>query len=208
MKERDPDFDAITEKEIWEEARDRLQICIDAESSDRTKAKVAILFREGEGHWDDDYVTTASAETPQLTINLTDALVRRVVNNIKQQRPRGKAHPVGDDADIETAEVINGVGRHVEYRSEASVAYDTAADSSVTSGWGYCRLIAEYVSPDSFDMDLRILPIRNVFTVYMDHHACGAGSDVVLDLDQDEAHRVQAAIPQSRQCAVERCGTR
>jgi hypothetical protein len=178
MKERDPDFDAITEKEIFEEARDRLQICIDAESSDRTKAKVAILFREGEGHWDDDYVTTASAETPQLTINLTDALVRRVVNNIKQQRPRGKAHPVGDDADIETAEVINGIGRHVEYRSEASVAYDTAADSSVTSGWGYCRLIAEYVSPDSFDMDLRILPIRNIFTVYMDPSAImPAGQD-------------------------------
>lgn len=161
------EFLAITEKDIFEEARDRRMIAVDAESRDRTLAKDDALFREGD-QWDHAPTTTASAETPELTINFTDTLATRVVNNIKEQRPRGKAHPVGDGATIEIAEVINGVGRHVEYRSEASVAYDNAADQAVTSGWGYFRILSEYVSPDSFDQDLRILPIFNTFSVYMD----------------------------------------
>jgi len=159
---------AEKESDIFEEARDRHQISLAATSDDRNLAKEDFLFGEGEGHWDDDVVTTASAATPQLTINLTDALVNRVVNNIKEQRPRGKAHPVGDGADIDRAKVINGIGRHVEYRSQASVAYDTAADCAVRAGWGYARLVAEFISPDSFKKDLRILPIDNIFSVYDD----------------------------------------
>lgn len=164
---RDPEFDAITEREIFEEARDRLQLAIDAETDDRNLAKEDLKFREGD-QWDHDIVTTSSSETPELTINLTDMLCRRVVNNMKQQRPRGKAHPVGDGANTDTAELINGLGRHVEYRSEASVAYDTAGEMAVACGWGYARLIIEYVDSDSFEKDIRILPIRNIFTVYMD----------------------------------------
>ena len=167
---RDPDFEAITEKEIFEEAKDRLQICVDAESDNRTKARNDLKFREGD-QWDHDVLTTASEESPELTINLTDSLVRRVVNNMKQQRPRGKCHPVGDGADVETAKIINGIGRHVEYRSEASVAYDIGGEMAVSCGWGYWRILSEYVTPTSFDQDLRILPIQNIFTVYMDPSA-------------------------------------
>jgi hypothetical protein len=160
---------AEKESDIWLEAKDRLQISLSATNDDRNLMKEDLLFGEGEGHWDDDVVvTTATKETPQLTINLSDALVGRVVNNIKEQRPRGKAHPVGDGADVDRAKFINGIGRHVEYRSQASVAYDTAADCAVRAGVGYARLVAEYISPDSFKKDLRILPIDNIFSVYDD----------------------------------------
>ena len=98
-------------------------------------------------------------------------MVKRVENNIKQQRPRGKCHPVGEGADIEIAELINGIGRHIETRSEASIAYDTAATQAITAGWGYFRLIVEFVNARSFDKDMRIVPIRNLFTVNMDPSA-------------------------------------
>lgn len=175
--DEDREFDAIKEEDIWEEARDRLQICADAESGNRQRAKVAIAFREGD-QWDHSNTTTASEDEPELTINLTDALVRRVENNIKQQRPRGKCHPVGDGADVEVAEVINGIGRHIEVRSDASVAYDNAASSALDAGCGYFRLVAEFVDRRSFQKDLRILPILNAFTVYMDPGAImPSGSD-------------------------------
>lgn len=162
------EFLAISEQEIWEEARDRMAICADVESSDRTRAKTEILFREGEGHWDNNNITSASEERPELVINLTDALCTRVENNLREQERSGKAHPVGDGGDVEIAEIINGIGRHVEVRSEAAVAYDQAAKSAITHGWGYFRLVAEWESPRSMRKDLRILPIRNVFSVYMD----------------------------------------
>lgn len=167
VRERDVEFDAITEKDIFEEARDRLAIAIEADSDNRKNAKEDLSFCEGD-QWDDAVTTTASIESPELTINLTDALVRRVVNNMKQQRPRGKAHPVGDGANQDVAELINGIGRHVEYRSEASVAYDTGGEMAVKTGVGYWRLLSEYVAADAFEQDLRILPIRNIFTTYID----------------------------------------
>lgn len=172
MTTRDPEFDAIDAKSIFLEAKDRLHIAITAETDNRNDAKYAMNFREGNNHWDEaPTATTASMDEPELTINLTDTFVTRVENNIREQRPRGKCHPVGDGADIDIAEVINGIGRHVETRSEAGVAYDLAAKCALTAGWGYFRLIAEYVGAKSFHKDLRILPIRNIFTVYMDPSA-------------------------------------
>ena len=175
--EEEREFDAITPSEIWAEARDRLKISTDAESRNRPDAKKAIEFREGD-QWDANTGGSISEDEPELVINLTDALCMRVENNLRQQRPRGKCHPIGDGADVELAELINGIGRHVETRSEASVAYDMAASCALTAGWGYFRLIAEYVSPRSFQKDLRILPIRNIFTVNMDPSAImPAGQD-------------------------------
>lgn len=162
--EEDREFAAITEKEIWEEARDRLQICNEAEGDNRTRAKLAMQFREGQ-QWDPE---PGIDDKIELTINLTDAMCDRVENNIRQQRPRGKVHPVGDGANVEIAEIINGIGRHIELRSEASIAYDTASAQALDGGWGYFRLIAEYLNPRSFQKELRIMMIRNAFTVYMD----------------------------------------
>lgn len=184
MTLRDPEFDAISEKDIFDEAKSRLPIVIDAERDFRNDAKYAMRFREGQGQWDDSpVVTSQSMEEPELVINLTDALVTRVENNIRQQRPRGKCHPVGNGATLEIAEVLNGLGRHVETRSDASVAYDTAARCATTAGVGYFRMVAEYVSPKSFQKDLRILPIRNIFTVFMDPSAImPAGQDAMWGL--------------------------
>lgn len=192
---------ATTDKEIWEEARDRLKMAEDAESKNRALAKADLIFREGE-QWDKKPNTSVSLETIELTINLTDPLVNRVVNNMKQQRPRIKCHPVAEGADLETANVINGLIRHIEYRSNASIAYDTAGDLAATMGWGFWRVIIEYAAPDSFDMEIRILPIMNAFTVYLDPSAIMPdGSDaywgiISNKIKKTEYRRVYGKEPQ------------
>jgi hypothetical protein len=168
MNDRDPDLDAIADEDVFEEARDRMSMSLEADSHNREAAKDAMLFREGENHWDSDYVTSASQENPELVINLTDTLVGRVVNSIADLETRGKCHPIADGADTERADVINGLGRHVEYRSDAPVAYDNATDNAVSGGWGWFRLLAEWASQNSFDKEIRIAPIFDCFTVYPD----------------------------------------
>ena len=168
MSERDSDFAAIKATDIFDEARDRLKISIDAESHNNIKAKDCMLFREGENHWDTNFVTSDTQESPELVINFTDTLVTRVVNSIADLETRGKAHPIADGADTDKADVITDLGRHVEYRSDAQVAYDIATDSAVTIGWGWARLMPEFAAPDSFDKEIRIVPIMNAFSVYPD----------------------------------------
>ncbi len=154
---RDTDIDATSDEDLFEEARDRMAMSLDADSHNRDMSKEAMLFREGENHWDSDYVSSASQESPELVINLTDTLVGRVVNSISDLDTRGRAHPIADGATEEVADVINGLGRHVEYRSDAPVAYDNATDTAVSGGWGWFRLLAEWAAQDSFDKEIRIL---------------------------------------------------
>ena len=105
---------------------------------------------------------------PCLTINKLPQHVRQVTNQQRQNRPSGKVIPADDNADVAVAEVFDGIIRHIEYMSDAEVAYDTACDNQVTYGEGYVRILTEYAREDSFDQDLRIGRIRNAFSVYMD----------------------------------------
>lgn len=164
----DFDKDATTDEGIWRECAERLRIATAAESENRIKGIDAKRFRWGD-QWDADVRNVRKIDgRPALTINHTNTFCQRQENTLRQQRPRIKCHPVGDGADVDTASVVNGLIRHIEDRSTASVAYDTGVKNAVDIGWGYWRVISEYIDPRSFDQELMIKPIRNPFTVYMD----------------------------------------
>jgi hypothetical protein len=117
---------------------------------------------------------------PCLTINKLPQHVRQVTNEQRQNRPSPNVIPVDDDADVEVAEIFDGMIRHIEYMSDADVAYDTACDNQVTYGEGYIRILTEYCDETSFDQDIKIGRIRNSFSVYMDptiQDPCGADAE-------------------------------
>lgn len=58
--------------------------------------------------------------------------------------------------------------RHIEYNSNADVAYDTAFEHAATHGFGYFRIVTDYVDPMSFEQEILIKRIRNPFSVYLD----------------------------------------
>jgi hypothetical protein len=105
---------------------------------------------------------------PCLTINKLPQHVRQVTNDQRQNRPGAKVIPVDDNADVEVADIFNGMIRHIEYISDADVAYDTACENQVAYGEGYIRLLTEYCEDNTFDQDIKIGRIRNSFSVYMD----------------------------------------
>jgi len=167
---------------------------VDAESDNRSRGIEALSFLAGgQGQWPQDlYRDRNSDGRLSITINHTAMLVNRVANNLKQQRPRIKCHPVGDGADVEKAQLVNGLTREIENRSHASVAYDLAAESALHIGWGYYRIVGEYVSPESFDQQLTIKPIRNVFTVYKDPGSVlPDGSDSMRYIISEKMKRIE-----------------
>lgn len=115
---------------------------------------------------------------PCLTINRLPAFIRQVTNDARQNSPSIKFHPVGDGADEDTAKVLDGLVRNIEYTSNADVAYDTALDNAVTGGLGYFRITTDYAADDAFDQDIRIERIVNPLTVYGDPlSTCADSSD-------------------------------
>ena len=132
---------------------------------------------------------------PCLTINKLPQHVRMVTNEQRQNRPSGKVIPADDNADIQVAAIYDGMVRHIEYMSDADVAYDTACENQVTYGEGYIRILTEYCDETSFDQDLRIGRVRNSFSVYMDpmsQDPTGADAEfcfITEDLTKEEYER-------------------
>lgn len=162
------DKQAVTDDEIVKECAERLRIASEAEADNRARGVVALEFRDGQQWPDDLYNQRKIDKRPSLTINHTNTFVKRVVNNMRQERPRIKVHPVGDGADVSKAKIIQGMIRHIESLSNAGVAYDTGGEMAVSIGWGYWRVFSDFTDADSFDQELKIMPIRNPFTVYFD----------------------------------------
>jgi Phage P22-like portal protein len=162
---------AVTDDEVWKECSERLRRAVEAEGENRSQGVKALEFRDGHQWPDDLYNQRKIDKRPSLTINHTNTFCRRVVNNMRQQRPRIKVHPVGEGADIEVAKVIEGIIRHIENISSASVAYDTGGESAVNIGWGYARILTEYIDEKSREQEIKIAPVRNTFTGYIDPSA-------------------------------------
>ena len=150
------------------DAKEFLKLSADAESNNRQEGLDDLKFAAGD-QWPVEIQNSRNLESrPCLTINKIDAYVRQITNQQRQQRPRIKVDPTNSEADAKVAQVITGICRHVEVNSNADDAYDTAFDFAVRMGWGYWRVITDYVSENSFDQEIYIKPIDNPFTVYFD----------------------------------------
>jgi hypothetical protein len=160
-------------------ARSRLDLAVAALAESREDEIDDLRFYAGspDNHWQwpADVLATRGAvqgqtinARPTLTINKLPQHVHQVTNDMRQNRPGAKVIPVDDNADVEVADVFNGMIRHIEYISDADVAYDTACENQVAYGEGYIRILTEYCDPNTFDQDIKIGRVRNSFSVYMD----------------------------------------
>jgi hypothetical protein len=165
--------------DILATARSRLDMAMSALSESREDEIDDLRFYAGspdnQWQWPADVLATRGAvqgqtinARPCLTINKLPQHVRQVTNDMRQNRPGAKVIPVDDKADLQVAEIFNGMIRHIEYISDADVAYDTACENQVAYGEGYIRLLTEYCDDDNFNQDIKIGRVRNSFSVYMD----------------------------------------
>jgi len=139
------------------------------ESEQRTNERDDIEFVGLLKQWPDD-IRFARENDPQgarpcLTVDKVNQYKNQIVNQIRQNRPGIKIRPVDDNADIEVAEIFQGLIRHIEDDSKADQAYDWAAEGAVDSGLGYILVTTEYCG-NSFDQKIMIKRVANRFSCY------------------------------------------
>jgi hypothetical protein len=196
----------MKDKDIISVAKSRFTMAVSAYSESREDELDDLRFYAGspdnQWQWPADVLATRGSvqgqtinARPCLTINKLPQHVRQVTNDQRQNRPSGKVIPVDDKADVEVAEIFDGLVRHIEYISDADVAYDTACENQVAYGEGYIRLLTEYCDDNSFNQDIKIGRIRNSFSVYMDptiQDPCGSDAQwcfITEDLTKEEYER-------------------
>ena len=168
----------------------------EAESEQRREALDMLKFVKLGEQWPSDVKSQRELEgRPCLVINRLPAFGKQVTNDARQNRPMIKTHPVGDKADRETAEILNGLIRNIEYTSNADVAYDTALDFAVNCGIGYTMVNIDYANADNFDKDIKIERVDNPFAIYGDPDSKAADSSdwnrafVISKMTKDDFER-------------------
>jgi hypothetical protein len=138
-------------------ARKRFQAAEDDEKPLREEAMVDLKYVAGD-QWDPAIKKQREdAGRPAMTFPRCHTFVQQVSNEARQNKPQIKFAPV-EDADDDTAEVYEGLARHIQYSSDAQVAYETAVEYSAGGSFGYYRFLSDYCDDDSDDLELKIVP--------------------------------------------------
>lgn len=110
-------------------------------------------------------------DRPCLEFDRLGTTIAQITGDIRQMRPAIKVVPVDSRGDPETADVIAGMVRYVENRSDAPAAYFAAADHQVAAGIGHWKVVTEYGSDSTFEQEIRIVPVPDGIGVRWDPDA-------------------------------------
>lgn len=132
----------------------------------REKALEELRFKEGD-QWPVGIAEIRRAKRrPMVTINKVKPAVRIICNDQRQNRSSIRVAPVDSGSDRNTAEILQGIVRHIEVNSMSDIAVDNACEGQVTFGFGYIRIKVDYASPYSMDQEIYISRIKDAFSVY------------------------------------------
>jgi hypothetical protein len=155
--------------EIIQLALERFGESMTAEDANRESSLSDIRFENGE-QWDSQSLKEREGR-PCLVINKTAGVVKQIIGDARQNRPRIKVRPVDDHSDPKTAELLTGLIRNIENVSDAEAAYDNGFESAVRGGYGYWRVLTDYADDLTFEQDIMIRRIVNPHAVYFDQAA-------------------------------------
>ncbi len=151
--------------------RDRRDEAETAALPHRERAEDDMKFVIGQ-HWTDEERTARDNDgRPCLTINIMAQNVRQVTGQIRSLNPAIKVAPGDNAATKDVAEIIEGMVRHIEHRSDASSVYEGATESAAACSMGFWRVRTQYCDGDTFDQEAIIERVHNSFAVLVDPFA-------------------------------------
>ena len=171
-----------SDEALVEEAHKEFKACEDREAFTRPLWKADLRFANGDPEngfqWEEQLRKSRELDKrPCLTTNKVKQHNRQITNDARQNKPTIRVYPVDSGADKKTAEIFNGIIRHIEANSSADTAYDIASEFAVDAGLGYWRVTTDYAADDSFDQEIFIKAIPNPLLVYLGRHTEPDGSD-------------------------------
>lgn len=169
----------MPDSKLIEEARARFRQARDAMQKQRERETKALRFQVPAYQWDDDARGARQADTiagiqiparPVLSIPKLDQPIQLVLNQEKAAHLGVQISALDEDADDDTAEVIQGLYRDIERRSRAGLARSWGFDRAVKCGTGVYRVNTKYCDEGGhpFDQDITIERVLYQDAVYFD----------------------------------------
>lgn len=154
-------------KELLAKIRERFRIMKEADEPNRRAAMLDLKFALVPGEQWDATQKTERGERPCYEFNKIRVTGKRIVNDMRANRPQGKVRAV-EDGDKPTADAMEGLIRNIWNVSDGDTVIDYAAEYQVFAGMGAWRVCVDYSDDTSFTQDIRVEALRNPFCLYAD----------------------------------------
>lgn len=131
----------------------RFKLGVDARDKQRQRETKALEFQVPEKQWPAEVATQRQPQLvggvtiparPMLAIPSLDQPIQLVLNQEKQAQLGVQIHPISEDADDDTAEVLQGLYRRIEVDSRANLARSFGFERAVKCGTGDYEVVTEY----------------------------------------------------------------
>ena len=168
-----------TVNEVVQEARERWEYANKVEGTARRHFADDFRFAFGDAYnlyqWPTDVLKSrqgpGTENRPCLTINKTQQHNLQIINDAKQNKPGIKFRAMGSGASFRSAQMCDALAKHVENQSNAQAIYDQQVGFMVNGGWGYLRVVTDYVSEDELDQEIFICGFDDPLMVFLDPDA-------------------------------------
>lgn len=172
----------LTADKRVEQALERFQVSVDAEQKQRAREIEDLKFQVPEYQWSQSVKDARAGqvlsgvtipERPMLSIPQLDQPIQLILNQERAAHLGVQVHPLNEDADDETAEVLQGLYRRIEVESNAMVARSWAFERAVKCGRGGYQILTDYDPQGGHPSDQRIV-IKRIYqqaAIYVDPFA-------------------------------------
>lgn len=153
-------------KTIAQEALDNYKLCVDSYAQQLEREIDDLKFQVPEKQWDyasrrargaDQANNEMTPARPMLSIPKLDQPIQLVLNQERTADLGVNIHPLSEDSDEDTAQVLQGLYRNIERESNANVPRGWGFHRAVLSGRGYYRIITCYDESSTNPFDQKIL---------------------------------------------------
>lgn len=117
--------------------------------------------------WDSEVLTVRKGRV-SLTLDRTGQYRMQVVNDARKNKPGMNAMPVDSRGDVAVAQQLDGILRHIEYRSRAQIAYDWSVQGAADCGVGWIRIVPKVVDPATNQQEICIERVIDHLSIVID----------------------------------------
>jgi hypothetical protein len=149
--------------------------------------RVSTRFSIGLDQWTDRELRLRGGIANCLSVPVLPQYIHQVVNDMKMNTPSINVLPGEGGGDKETAKILKGLIRNIEYKSKADSVYDTAGDYAVRGGFGWIGVDHDYISDESFLQELKLRRFQNPQSVYIDMNSVeidGSDAEIAFVLEE------------------------
>jgi hypothetical protein len=171
--------DSQAKKDLLQRIRDRRKVMKDADEENRRRAEEDLRFVNIPGEQWDANMKKERGDRPCLEANTLRINGKRVINEIRANRPQGHVRAV-EGGDKEGAELREGLVRNILNISDFDTITDQAAEYQVDGGFGAWRVNTEYADDSMWDQDIIVKPIKDPLNSLWWDPAC---EDILLKRD-------------------------